>query len=96
MSAAAETRHLCLLLLVLSALTLLQHCTAAGTRPAAEATAAATDITLSDERVVFQTNWGDVEFAFLPHVSGFSRTAETVHRCWSLCPTDKPCYVCMP
>jgi hypothetical protein len=39
---------------------------AAGADAAAVTT---TDNTLSDERVVFQTQWGDVEFAFLPHVS---------------------------
>lgn len=52
----------------------LQQYTAAATvsTAAAGADAAAvttTDNTLSDERVVFQTQWGDVEFAFLPHVS---------------------------
>jgi hypothetical protein len=48
-------------LLLACANLLLQQCSAAA--------AGATDVTLSDERVVFQTNWGDIEFAFLPHVS---------------------------
>jgi hypothetical protein len=27
------------------------------------------ELTLSDERVVFQTKWGDVEFGFYPEVA---------------------------
>ncbi len=45
----------------------LQKCTAAAEADTAAVTT--TDVTLSDERVVFQTQWGDIEFAFLPHVS---------------------------
>jgi hypothetical protein len=64
-------------LAVISALQLLlllglQQHTAAASTAAAEADAATvttTDVTVSDERVVFQTQWGDIEFAFLPHVS---------------------------
>jgi hypothetical protein len=55
-------QRLCQLVLLAACVALLvQQCAAA---------AGATDVTLSDERVVFQTNWGDIEFAFLPHVSG--------------------------
>lgn len=96
MSTAAEPRHLGLLLLVLSAFALLQHCTAAEAQPAAEATATVTETTLSDERVVFQTNWGDIEFAFLPHVSCPQEASAEQQSCWSRRPTDQPCYVCKP
>jgi hypothetical protein len=43
--------------------------TASASATATVAAAGAKHTTLSDERVVFQTNWGDIEFAFLPHVS---------------------------
>jgi hypothetical protein len=42
---------------------------ASASATATVAAAGAKHTTLSDERVVFQTNWGDIEFAFLPHVS---------------------------
>lgn len=50
-------------------LSLLAACTVLLVQQCSAAAAGATDVTLSDERVVFQTNWGDIEFAFLPHVS---------------------------
>jgi len=63
------------LLLVSVLVSLVLQQSAAATAPATATatitavTSTATDTQLSDERVVFQTKWGDVEFAFLPHVS---------------------------
>lgn len=56
----------------MSALLLLAQCSI-GAAAAEAAAATTTDAALSDERVVFQTQWGDIEFAFLPHVRGSVR-----------------------
>lgn len=71
----SNTRCMAQLLLVSVLVALLLQQSAAATAPATPTatitavTSTATDTQLSDERVVFQTKWGDIEFAFLPHVS---------------------------
>lgn len=86
-STASMGQHVCApclivqltcLMVNLSAVTIfLMHMCAAADTPA---TAAATDTTLSDERVVFQTQWGDIEFAFLPHVRSFASSQHASSR----------------